>query len=159
MNIGYKNVYGLGENSHYSFKHQFSYSNWWGVFARDQPPGEKKINLYGTHPFFMALDETTGRAFGILIMNSNAQEYGLLPPNSLAYRTLGGILDFYVMEESSPELLIQAYTTLIGTPYFPPYWSLGFQLCKYGYNSLDKLKDAVDRTRNAQIPLDIQYAV
>ena len=149
----------MGENTHYSFKHKFSYQSWWGIFARDQPPGGKTINLYGSHPFFMAVNETTGRAFGCLILNSNAQEYGFLPSSSILYRTIGGILDFYIMEESSPEDLIQAYTALIGKPYMPPYWSLGFQLCRYGYNSLEKLKAAAERTIEAKIPYDIQYAV
>ncbi|CAF1057718.1 unnamed protein product [Brachionus calyciflorus] len=62
------------------------------------------------------------------------------------------------MEESSPEALIQAYSSLIGKPYMPPYWSLGFQLSRYGYNSLAKLKAAVDRTIEAKIPYDVQYA-
>ena len=77
----YKNVYGFGENTHSSFRHRHDYNNWWAMFARDQPPGEKEINLYGVHPFFMAVDEKTGRAFGVLIFNSNAQEYGFLPTN------------------------------------------------------------------------------
>jgi alpha-glucosidase (family GH31 glycosyl hydrolase) len=81
--------------------------------------------LYGVHPFFMAVNEVNGRAFGVLIFNSNGQEYAFLPPYSLNYRTFGGILDIYIMEEESPEKLIQAYTSLIGLPYFPPYWSLG----------------------------------
>ena len=42
---------------------------------------------------------------------------------------------------------------MIGKPYFPPYWSLGFQLCRYGYNNLTNLKAAVDRTIAAKIPL------
>jgi alpha-glucosidase (family GH31 glycosyl hydrolase) len=120
FNLGYKSVYGFGENTHNSFKHKYSYDTWWGVFARDQPPGGDKINLYGTHPFLMAVNEKTGRAMGMLILNSNAQEYSFLPPNALSYRTLGGILDIYIMEESSPEQLIQTYTMLIGVPYFPP---------------------------------------
>ena len=33
-----------------------------------------------------------------------------------------------------------------------PYWSLGFQLCRWGYDSLDNLKAAVDRTNAAGIP-------
>lgn len=41
----------------------------------------------------------------------------------------------------------------VGRPFLPPYWSLGFQLCRYGYNSLQNMKRAVERTRNASIPL------
>lgn len=73
----------------------------------------------------MAVNPDNGRAFGVLILNSNAQEYGFIPHNSLSYRALGGILDIFVMEESSPEEVIQTYNLLIGLPYFPPYWSLG----------------------------------
>ena len=47
---------------------------------------------------------------------------------------------------------IYFWTQVIGRPYLPPYWSLGFQLCRYGYNSLDNLKAAVERTRNAGVP-------
>ena len=42
---------------------------------------------------------------------------------------------------------------LIGRPYMPPYWALGFQLCRYGYNSLENLQAAVNRTLAADIPL------
>jgi alpha-glucosidase (family GH31 glycosyl hydrolase) len=41
---------------------------------------------------------------------------------------------------------------VIGHPVMVPYWSLGFQLCRWGYDSLDNMKAAVDRTRAAQIP-------
>jgi hypothetical protein len=34
-------VYGFGENTHSSFQHKFSYSNWWAMFGRDQPTGGK----------------------------------------------------------------------------------------------------------------------
>ena len=73
----------------------------------------------------MAVNEDNHRAFGVLILNSNAQEYGFIPPASLNYRTIGGILDFYIMEQETPEALIQAYSSIIGLPYLPPYWSLG----------------------------------
>lgn len=123
--VDYKNIYGFGENTHTTFRHKFYYSNWYGIFGRDQPPGARGINLYGAHPFFMGVNEENGRAFGVLILNSNAQEYGFMPPQLVSYRTLGGILDFYIMEEDSPEALISAYTSLLGKTYMPPYWSLG----------------------------------
>jgi len=56
----------------------------------------------------------------VFIQNSNAQEYAFLPPTSVAYRTLGGIFDIYIMEEDTPEKVVQAYTSLIGKPYMPP---------------------------------------
>lgn len=158
LNLYYKNAYGFGENTHNSYKHKFEYSHFYPIFARDQPPGDSRLNLYGTQPFLMAINDLTGRAFGLLILNSNAMEYGFLPRNAFSYRTLGGLLDLYIFEEASPELVIQAYTSLIGRPYLPPYWSLGFQLCRYGYNNIENLIAAVNRTRDALIPHDVQYA-
>ncbi|KAG1696086.1 Maltase-glucoamylase, intestinal [Nymphon striatum] len=46
---------------------------------------------------------------------------------------------------------------LIGRPMIPPYWALGFQLTRWRYESLDHLKEAVERTRKYDIPQDIQY--
>ena len=34
----------------------------------------------------------------------------------------------------------------------PPYWALGFQLSRYGYNSLDNMKAAIQRLRDNNIP-------
>lgn len=94
------------------------------MFARNQDP-QGRANLYGVHPFFMAVNQQSGRAFGVLFMNSNAQEYGLLPPASISYRSTGGVLDMFIMQEDNPERLTMAYHALIGLPYMPPYWSLG----------------------------------
>ena len=40
----------------------------------------------------------------------------------------------------------------VGYPAMPPYWSLGFQLCRWGYQDLDHMKAAVDRMRQYDIP-------
>jgi alpha-glucosidase (family GH31 glycosyl hydrolase) len=41
---------------------------------------------------------------------------------------------------------------LIGLPVFPPYWSLGFQQSRWGYDNLTHIKTIIDRTRAAKIP-------
>src|SRR5271165_1253769 len=48
-------VYGLGENTHQTLKHDFNQFKTWPLFARDQAPNsasESYANLYGAHPFF-----------------------------------------------------------------------------------------------------------
>lgn len=34
----------------------------------------------------------------------------------------------------------------------PPYWSLGFQLCRYGYKNLNEIKDVVAEMKKYGIP-------
>jgi len=34
----------------------------------------------------------------------------------------------------------------------PPYWALGFHLCRYGYNSAENLKKVINRNRQLGIP-------
>ncbi|OWK06403.1 hypothetical protein Celaphus_00012327, partial [Cervus elaphus hippelaphus] len=47
---------------------------------------------------------------------------------------------------------------LVGRPFLPPYWSLGFQLSRRNYGGIDGLKNVVNRTREAEIPYDVQYS-
>ena len=129
-----------------------------GIFARDQPPQGSNENLYGTHPFYMGIEDD-GQAFGVFIFNSNAQDYKLdeygIDQSLLTYRTIGGILDIFLFAGPSPEEVIRQYQMVIQTPYMPPYWALGFQLCRYGYNTLENMKSAMERTLKANIPLDV----
>uniref|UniRef100_A0AAX7UXJ2 alpha-glucosidase n=1 Tax=Astatotilapia calliptera TaxID=8154 RepID=A0AAX7UXJ2_ASTCA len=140
---------------HKTFKHDLNYHTW-GMFSKDQPPGYK-MNCYGVHPFYMGL-ENTADAHGVLLLNSNAMDVTLLPSPALTYRTLGGILDFYVFMGPTPEMVVQEYTQLIGRPVLPAYWSLGFQLCRYGYANDKEIETLYTEMKTAGIPYDVQYA-
>jgi len=63
------------------------------------------------------------------------------------------MLDFYVFLGPNPEDVVGQYTALIGRPTLVPYWSLGFQLSKYGYENIETMKQAVERTLDNGIPL------
>nr|XP_031363793.1 maltase-glucoamylase, intestinal [Lonchura striata domestica] len=127
----------------------------YGMYARDQAP-TSFANLYGVHPFYMCV-EPDSNAHGVLLLNSNAQDVTLSPNPSLTFRTIGGILDFYLFMGPTPENVVQQYTEAIGRPHMPAYWSLGFQLSRYGYNTLDALKATVDRMKHYDIPYDVQH--
>uniref|UniRef100_A0A8C6LVZ5 alpha-glucosidase n=1 Tax=Nothobranchius furzeri TaxID=105023 RepID=A0A8C6LVZ5_NOTFU len=150
-----KFIYGFGETEHPTFKHDLNYHTW-GMFSKDQPPGYK-MNCYGVHPFYMGLEDTAD-AHGVLLLNSNAMDVTFQPTPALTFRTVGGILDFYMVLGPTPEMVVQEYTALIGRPVLPAYWSLGFQLCRYGYANDSEIKSLYKDMRAAGIPYDVQYA-
>nr|XP_006826059.1 PREDICTED: maltase-glucoamylase, intestinal-like [Saccoglossus kowalevskii] len=150
------NVYGFGEHNHRQYRHNLDWKTW-AIFTRDIEP-VVKWNLYGAHALHMCIEDD-GNAHGVLLLNSNAMDIVLQPTPALTYRTIGGILDFYVFLGPSPEDIVNQYTVqVIGPPMMPPYWALGFQLCKWGYESLDEVKGIVEDMRAQGIPQDVQYA-
>lgn len=62
----------------------------------------------------------------------------------------------YMFMGPSPAEVVQQYTEVIGRAFMPPYWSLGFHLCKYGYGSAKETMDVVKRMQEAKIP-QVQY--
>ena len=52
----------------------------------------------------------------------------------------------------------QQYTEAIGRYPLPAYWNLGFHLCRWGYNNLDNMVAAYNRTVQAGIPIDVQWS-
>ena len=73
-------------------------------------------------------------------------------------RTIGGILDFFIFLGPRPEQVIEQYTGLVGRSFLPPYWSLGFQLCRWDYSNITWMKTVNQRNRDAGVPFDVQYA-
>lgn len=150
------NLYGLGENNHESLRHDLNFRSW-GIFARDWSPGwGDNTNNYGHQPAYYVV-ENSGKSHAVLLYNSNAMEYLLTPSPSLTMRTIGGIIDLYFVVEETPELVVQNYHQLIGLPLFPPYWSLGFQISRWGYKDLAEMKQVVQRNRDINIPQDVQF--
>eukprot|EP00095_Tigriopus_kingsejongensis_P010472 maker-scaffold1269_size51662-snap-gene-0.10 protein:Tk10472 transcript:maker-scaffold1269_size51662-snap-gene-0.10-mRNA-1 annotation:"maltase- intestinal-like" len=148
------NVYGLGENEQYSYRHDLNWKRW-VAYGRDQPPSYD-ANMYGTHPMYTVVEDD-GNTHSVLFLNSNAQEWTLTPNPNLVFRTIGGIVDMHFFLGPTPQEANRQYTEAIGRYPLPPYWSLGFHLCRYGYNTLENMKAAVDRTAAYGIPQDAQW--
>ncbi|XP_062523496.1 lysosomal alpha-glucosidase-like [Corticium candelabrum] len=150
------NVYGLGEHvAPLKLSLDWQLVPLFAVDSYGTPEGLNH-NLYGTHPFYLNVEED-GQANGVLLLNSNAMEISLQPTPAITYRTLGGILDFYFFTGPTPDKVIQQYTEVVGRPHMPPYWALGFHLSRYGYNSLNATAAAVKRMIDADIPQDVQW--
>ncbi|XP_012510792.1 PREDICTED: sucrase-isomaltase, intestinal, partial [Propithecus coquereli] len=101
-------IYGIGEHIHKRFRHDL-YWKTWPIFTRDQLPGDNNNNLYGHQTFFTCIEDTTGKSFGVFLMNSNAMEIFIQPTPIVTYRVTGGILDFYIFLGDTPEQVVQQY--------------------------------------------------
>ncbi|CAJ0930944.1 unnamed protein product, partial [Mesorhabditis belari] len=154
-------IFGFGEHVHKKMKHDMTRYTTWPMFARDIGPDSGSAlstqNLYGTQPFYLCV-EPDGKAHGVLIINSNAQEVTLGPAPHLIYRTIGGQLDLAFFPGPKPEDVIQGFLAYIGRPFLPAYWALGYQLCRWGYKNLADMQAVITRNQAAGIPLDVPYA-
>lgn len=78
--------------------------------------------------------EPDGKAHGVFILNTAAQEVTTLPEPALLYRTIGGILDMYFFPGPTPVEVVRQYLSFVGKPFLPAYWALGYQVrhpCKF----------------------------
>ncbi|NWX91097.1 LYAG glucosidase, partial [Nothoprocta pentlandii] len=125
------------------------------LWNRDMAP-TPQVNLYGSHPFYLAMEEG-GLAHGVFLLNSNAMDVVLQPSPALTWRTTGGILDFYVFLGPDPKSVVRQYLDVVGYPFMPPYWGLGFHLCRWGYSSTAVTREVVLNMTAARFPLDVQW--
>ncbi|OWF43597.1 Maltase-glucoamylase, intestinal [Mizuhopecten yessoensis] len=152
-----ENLYGFGEHQHRRFKHDMNWRTW-PIFTRDVAPVDEGINMYGAHPVYMNLEEDS-KATMVFLKNSHGMDVVLQPDPfpAITYKVLGGSLDFYLFLGPSPQQAVQQYTEAIGRPMMPPYWSLGFHLCRWGYQNVSEVENVVNRNILAGIPQDVQW--
>ncbi|XP_072225139.1 lysosomal alpha-glucosidase [Leuresthes tenuis] len=131
--------------------------NWTSLtlWNRDMAP-HADANLYGSHPFYI-VQEGDGMAHGVFLLNSNAIEVMLQPTPALTWVSTGGILDLYVFLGPDPQSVIRQYLQIIGYPMMPPYWSLGFHLCRWGYTTTNATRSVARHMHSANFPMDVQW--
>jgi alpha-glucosidase (family GH31 glycosyl hydrolase) len=134
------------------------------LFAKDQgtpqhsPAGGSQT--YGSYPFVLVGD-AKGRAHGIMLLNSNTMDVILTDAGaatgSITYRTTGGILDLFFFAGPKPLDVTRDLSATLGFPALPPYWGLGFHLCRWGYKDINETAAVVSAMRAAQLPHDVMW--
>eukprot|EP01134_Creolimax_fragrantissima_P006132 CFRG6132T1 len=123
----------------------------WNVDQFSLPYGD---NLYSTHPHYIEIRD--GLAHGVLLRNANGQDW-CLHSTTLQTTLIGGIMDFFVFAGPTVDEACLQYQQLVGLPWMPPYWALGWQQCKYGFKDIVEVKQTYDEYKRQEIPLQVIY--
>lgn len=80
-------------------------------------------------------------------------------PGVLEYRVIGGTLDLYFVAGPRAIDVHEQYSQIVGQTQPMPFWSFGFQLCRWGYSSVNETRAVVDAMRAANIPLEVSELI
>ena len=150
---------GLGEKTGPLDRRGSGYQNWntdsFGYGTGADP-------LYCSIPFYIGIHN--GLSYGVFFDNTHKSFFNFGASNNRfsSFSADRGEMDYYLMHSHSVAGIIKEYTHLTGRMELPPFWSIGYQQCRYSYYP-DKEVLAVAQTfRDKDIPadaivLDIHY--
>ena len=157
-------LYGMGERPRSFLLKEGNYSLWNRDYAyefNNKPDADTEIGTYGSHPFFLNRLKDKKDFIGVFMRNSNAMLFSFWSKLNegafINYKMIGGIIDLYVFHEADPDYILKKYHALIGRPYLPPEWAVGFQQARRGY-TLDKMKEIVTKHQEYRLPIDAIWA-
>ena len=152
------NIYGFGERTHDFKLNEGIYTIWpHDCGGTKYDDGKGGMNQYSHQPIGLHKTKYENLWVGFVFLNTNAQDVIINSDKNntyLTHRTIGGIIDYYIIVDDSPEEIVRNIQTLLGIPPLPPYWSLGYHQSRYGYKSFNDFRDVYEKYKNLEIPID-----
>ncbi|KAK3317301.1 glycoside hydrolase family 31 protein [Cercophora scortea] len=153
------NLYGLGEHSDDFRLPTTNYRRtFWNAESPFIPRGQ---NLYGSHPVYFDHRGGASGTHGVFLLSASGMDVVINQTESgdqyLEYNTIGGVVDLYFLAGPDPSGVSKQYAQVVGLPAMVPYWTLGFQQCKYGWPNVDHVAQVVANYSAAGIPLEVLW--
>lgn len=153
-----RTVYGFSERFSDSFRikpGKFTIFNRDRGQVMDRGDGQQ---TYGHYPIYF-VRENSGNFHVNYLRNNNAMdvivENFAVNQYKFTYKAIGGVLDFrFFLGEKNPEATIQKFQLYEGRSAIPPFWSLGFHQCRWGYKNITYLEDVLKNYEQNDLPLD-----
>ena len=161
-------IFGFGERTHDFKLNEGIYTIWsYDAGETKYDDGKGGFNGYSHQPIGLHKTKYENLWLGFVFLNTNAQDveikYNKNNNNAndtevnLIHKTIGGIIDYYIIVDNSPEEIIKNIKFLLGTPPLPPYWTLGNHQSRYGYKTFEEFKEVYDNFKKYQIPIDVMW--
>jgi len=144
-------IFGLGQAVRGLNKRGHRYRAW---NSDDFSHTEDKASLYGSHNLLLFTGETG--VFGAFFDDPGAVDFdlGYTRSNEAVITSENGNLTVYVIDGDSLTGLVREFRQLIGKPYLPPKWGMGYIQSRWGYATEEDLRAVVRGHRERHIPLD-----
>ena len=155
------NIYGFGERTHDFKLKEGLYTIWpYDCGGTKYDDGLGGMNQYSHQPIGLHKTKYDNLWLGFVFLNTNAQDVSIRSDKEstyLSHKTIGGIIDYYIIVNDSPEEVVKNIQTLLGIPPLPPFWSFGHHQSRYGYKKGQDFIDVYDNYKKKEIPIDSMW--
>jgi alpha-glucosidase len=146
---------GLGEKTGPLNRRGNAYVNW----NTDIPAySYRQDPLYVTIPFYIGIHDKV--VYGIFFDNSYRSNFNFGASTDDGFSSFSaddGEMKYYFFGAKTIPGIIRDYTRLTGRMKLPPYWSLGYQQCRWSYYPEAEVLTLANTFRDKKIPCDVIY--
>ncbi|KAJ9707609.1 hypothetical protein PVL29_002581 [Vitis rotundifolia] len=116
--------------------------------------GSGTTSLYQSHPWVLAV-LPNGEALGILADTTRRCEIDLRKESTVKFIASSSYPIITFGPFASPTAVLTSLSHAIGTIFMPPKWSLGYQQCRWSYDSAVRVLEVARTFREKGIPCDV----
>ncbi|XP_015575072.1 alpha-glucosidase 2 isoform X1 [Ricinus communis] len=124
----------------------------WNTDAWGYGPGT--TSLYQSHPWVLAI-LPNGEAFGVLADITRRCEIDLRTESKIKFIAPASYPVITFGPFASPTAVLKSLSRAIGTVFMPPKWALGYQQCRWSYDSDKRVYEVAKTFREKGIPCDV----
>ncbi|XP_052211449.1 uncharacterized protein LOC127814178 isoform X2 [Diospyros lotus] len=124
----------------------------WNTDAWGYGPGT--TSLYQSHPWVLAV-LPSGEALGVLADTTRRCEIDLRKESTIKFVSSSSYPVITIGPFASPTNVLVSLSHAVGTIFMPPKWSLGYQQCRWSYDSDTCVREIARTFREKGIPCDV----
>ena len=110
--------------------------------------------MYVNIPFVIGLRPQLG--YGLLLNSTFWSQCDLgAEPGIWRMETESDELDYYIIYGPEPAQILHTYSELTGRMPLPPRWSLGYQQCRWSYDTEEIVYQLAEEFRSRRLPCDV----